>query len=297
MPAFNLTAKSARDLWRDHSDSYREQISEMVGLIPTAAIVDWLVGEMVQLAIREAPRAWAWFSRQAAGIRQRLEAAADKLDARLTWHRIANADLRELFEANDDLWDLFRGGLQVLLQLIESDVAEVEAAEGLKILGADGLAGFFRSAPLSSELKPRDRPRPQLPATRERVPVESMREAALLKRAQQAEAALAEAEALIASLEAESLPDEEEILDITPEPAAAESEVVIERLDEEEDEEPILGAAAMSLPGFDDEEPSPPASVHDAPEPRLKPAIPRRTAHPLDTAGAPRLQRRSRTQS
>ncbi len=192
MPAFNLTAKRARRLWEDHGPAYQGQIMSWVGLLPTAEIVDWIVGQMIQIAIKEAPRAWAWFARQAAALRARLEAAADRLDDRLKWHNIANEDLRDLFEANDDLYDHFKSGLLALISDIEKDVAQAELSAGLGLLEGDALAGFFSQPRLRAPLKPE--PIDDAP-DRETTPVDSQREAVLLRDKLRAEDALAEAEA------------------------------------------------------------------------------------------------------
>ena len=297
MSAFNLTDTEALKLWNRHKPNYLGRVSEMVGLVPTAAIVDWLVGEMVQLAIREAPRAWAWFSRRAAAVRERLKAAADRLDDKLTWHRIANEDLRELFEANDDLWDLFKGGLGLLLQIIEKDVAIEETKAGLKLLEADGLAGFFQKAPLSPEVRV---DRTQLPAVRDPIgSTASHQQAAQLiaerRRREHAEKRVAVLEQRLAALNPEPV-----TIDLEPEPVVIDLEPEPEP---EEDPADLLSAGAMSLPTVDPA----PLAPEDVPEPsaaaavkRLKPAkgadtSTRRTAHSVQVSAPVTRRTRKRT--
>lgn len=265
MPAFNLTRQRAQSLWTDNAAGYQQQIASLVGLLPTDQIVDWIVGEMIQLAIREAPRAWAWFAQQAAALRARLEAAADRLDDRLKWHNIANEDLRDLFEANDNLYDHFQGGLRVLIRAIESDVAQAELSAGLGLLEGDALAGFFSQPPLIAPLKldPIEADPDQ-----EITPVDSQREALLLRDKQRAEAALAEAEAAREDAETRAAAAEARVDALSALVSAAhiedESPIV------PTDSEPTvvdLGAAEMPFPAMEPTEPAEPANLgaDDAP--------------------------------
>lgn len=295
MPIFNLTADRAAGLWKQHASTYTDQITAMVGLVPTAVIVDWLVGQIVEIAWREAPRAWAWFARRGASLKVRAEAAADRLDDRLRWNWMANEDLRDLFEANDDLWDVFQGGLRSLMQIVEADVVEAEIASSLSPLEGGAFAGFFQRAPITLERPDLSR---QLPATRpDSVPVQNMAQAAqvrdLIRRIHEQDERIATQERELAALRA-SAPDQPTVIDIQPIDAEPELTDADHGLVLEIDDEASTDADVMT-------------SALDAPSPgltaaaRAKAAIKQdgrenRRGVPVKTAdtAAPRSRRRSR---
>lgn len=257
-PTLNLSP----ELWRTHSATFSGFIEQHAGIMPSGALVSLLLDRIIQIAIDERRTVWAWLARalQSKQAQDWIAKQSKKLDRRWDWEWIENDELRGLFEANDDLYQLYLRRKRDVRALIEADVkAEAERKDhdvaGLLAMVRGGEGGEA-GGPFGLDLSSTRAESKQLPAVRDPIgSTASHQQAAQLiaerRRREQAEARVAELEAVLAELEPTD--PEPMIIDIQPEPDPAD----------------LLSAAAMALPPVDPA----PLAPEEAPEPAgVKPA-------------------------
>lgn len=292
-PTLNLSP----ELWRTHSGTFSAFIEQHAGIMPSGALVSLLLDRIIQIAIDERRTVWAWLARalQSKQAQDWIAKQSKKLDRRWDWEWIENEELRGLFEANDDLYQLYLRRKRDVRALIEADVkAEAERKDhdvaGLLAM-VRGKEGGEAGAPFGLDLSDTRAEAKQLPAVRDPIgSTASHQQAAQIiaerRLRQQAEQRVAELEAVLAGMETLEVDPEPAIIDLEPEP--------------EEDPADLLSAGAMSLPTVDPA----PLAPEDAPEPSAAAAVKRiktakaADANPRRTAHSPKIgeavQRRSR---
>ena len=260
VPTLNLSP----ELWRTHSATFSGFIEQHAGIMPSGALVSLLLDRIIQIAIDERRTVWAWLARalQSKQAQDWIAKQSKKLDRRWDWEWIENDELRGLFEANDDLYQLYLRRKRDVRALIEADVKAEAERKDRDVMGllamVRGKEGGEAGAPFGLDLSSTRDAAKQLPAVRDPIgSTASHQQAAQIiaerRRRKQAEARVAELEAVLAELEPTD--PEPVIIDIQPEP--------------EGDPADLLSAAAMALPPVDPA----PLAPEEAPEPAgVKPA-------------------------
>jgi hypothetical protein len=147
-----LTEASALALW---AASRRRFISPIIAALADQVSAEDITDGIIDALLSRDDGLLAW-------LFERIEAAADKLDARLTWRNIRNDKLRAWLEAHDDVYPHLLAGLRVLASSIGSEVdrlsaydspAAAKADEMRALLSAGGgpTAGFFHLSGPSPE--------------------------------------------------------------------------------------------------------------------------------------------------